>query len=320
MAAKDIGLDVEEALEARIAAHASALERIKRTLDSFVVMSHVPLETSTPTLPVVPSRHWRLLPQRRLHHPRDQNAKDVPISKEGTAEAIARKKARQVEQYAAMGPSRFWLLQSGRSVEGVLQEARLQEGASVQVRSFTIDFTCPTTMFSKDEWDEVMQKNKFKLPGLPPQTMKFLMALKEARLYAKGPCPFSVSYLSESYWARRSWPLLTEFLDDLPNIYQINGKKVGLESARRRDADRQYQADNQIAMKVLGRRLDLGSRDVELWRGAGFSEYTQAVAASSPSRYGHQEADRRACPVETSEGKYEEVEEEEGEDEDEDYS
>ncbi|RUS23318.1 hypothetical protein BC937DRAFT_88281 [Endogone sp. FLAS-F59071] len=220
---------------------------------------------------------------------------EKPGTQEASAEISASKKARREQRCAGMDQSRFWVLRSGRSVEEILQKACLQEGATIKMRSFTIDFSCAVTknLFSEDEWEEIMEKNVFELPELPPSTTSFLLRMKKAlvkgnpacqvplpdidefactlvqdsckiwqRLYSKTPSPFSVNDLSEAFWARKSWPLLTEFLDDMDDLFMIDGEKSGIESGKRRNSNRRYHPDTQTPRKQVGRKLDLVVRDV----------------------------------------------------------
>ncbi|CAG8582779.1 7813_t:CDS:2 [Acaulospora colombiana] len=110
--------------------------------------------------------------------------------KPGTQAVSASKKARREQRYAGMDQSRFWVLRSGRSVEEILQRASLQEGSTIMIRSFTIDFSCAVTknLFSEDEWEEMMEKNVFELPELPPSTISFLLRMKKALVKRDPAC------------------------------------------------------------------------------------------------------------------------------------
>ncbi|CAG8594225.1 14754_t:CDS:10 [Acaulospora morrowiae] len=229
---------------------------------------------------------------------------EKPGTQEESAEVSASKRSRQEQRYAGMDQSRFWVLRSGRSVEEILQRACLQEDATVMIRSFTIDFSCAVTenLFSEDEWEEIMEKNVFELPELPPSTISFLLRMKKAlvkrdpacqvplpdidkfactlvqdsckiwyndhdmfaaqRLYSKTPSLFSMNDLSEAFWAHNSWPLLTELLDDMDNLCMIDREKSGIESGKRRNSDRKYHSDTQTPKKRVGRKVDLVVRDV----------------------------------------------------------
>ncbi|KAF9997635.1 hypothetical protein BGZ65_006771 [Modicella reniformis] len=81
-------------------------------------------------------------------------------------------------------------------------------------------------------------------------------------LYKKQPSPFAVEDLSEAYWARKSWPLLMELLEDVENIYMLDGEKTGIDSSRRRNQGRTWNPEEDIPRKRLGRKLDMIARDV----------------------------------------------------------
>jgi hypothetical protein len=82
-------------------------------------------------------------------------------------------------------------------------------------------------------------------------------------MYRKVPSPFVVHGLTEAYWGRKSWPILMDLLEDLNNIFMIDGEKMGLESSRRRNNGRQWKPDTKAPRKLMGRRLDLIARDVQ---------------------------------------------------------
>ncbi|KAF9941788.1 hypothetical protein BGZ65_001400, partial [Modicella reniformis] len=82
------------------------------------------------------------------------------------------------------------------------------------------------------------------------------------RLYKKSPNPFGRPDLSESWWARRSWPILMELLEELEGIFQLDGEKSGLDSSRRKNQGRQLGVAGDVGRKKVGRKLDMISRDV----------------------------------------------------------
>ncbi|KAG0301241.1 hypothetical protein BGZ98_008527 [Dissophora globulifera] len=166
------------------------------------------------------------------------------------AEFSQSKRARREERYAKMEPTRFWYLRSGRAVEEILQGACLREGATVKMLSFTIDFSCSATkkLFTQDVRGEITAKNDFRLPSLPPTTIQFLKTMQRA--------------LIKGMPARQAWPIMNELLDDMDNIFLIDGEKCGIESSKRRNQDRQCNADSVTARKQVGRKLDLVVRDV----------------------------------------------------------
>ncbi|KAG0266304.1 hypothetical protein BG011_002712 [Mortierella polycephala] len=81
-------------------------------------------------------------------------------------------------------------------------------------------------------------------------------------LYKREPSPFVIDDLSESYWARKSWPLLLELLDDVKNMYMLDGEKTGIESSRRRNQGRTSSSEEDTPRKRFGRKLDMIARDV----------------------------------------------------------
>ncbi|KAI7831464.1 hypothetical protein BC939DRAFT_498913 [Gamsiella multidivaricata] len=89
-------------------------------------------------------------------------------------------------------------------------------------------------------------------------------ALKRAieLMYKKQPSPFAVNDLSESYWARESWPLLMELLDDVENMYMLDGEKMGVDPSRRRNQGRSCDLEEDISRKRVGRKLDWTARDI----------------------------------------------------------
>ncbi|KAG9069589.1 hypothetical protein KI688_010493 [Linnemannia hyalina] len=78
------------------------------------------------------------------------------------------------ERFAAMNPSRFWKLRSGRTVEEILYISSLNMDANFKMRSYTIDFGCERTKaaFSDDEWMEMEELNDFQLPKIPESTRR----------------------------------------------------------------------------------------------------------------------------------------------------
>ncbi|KAG0356494.1 hypothetical protein BGZ54_000704, partial [Gamsiella multidivaricata] len=82
-------------------------------------------------------------------------------------------------------------------------------------------------------------------------------------MYKKQPSPFAVNDLSESYWARESWPLLMELLDDVENMYMLDGEKMGVDPSRRRNQGRSCDLEEDISRKRVGRKLDWTARDIK---------------------------------------------------------
>ncbi|KAF9954443.1 hypothetical protein BGZ65_004000 [Modicella reniformis] len=148
---------------------------------------------------------------------------------------------------------------------------------SNSVRSYTIDVSCLKTrdLFTSQEWDEVLSSVSFQLPQLHKTTLTFIEKLRRNlcenkypytvslpddptmsdsdrfdcnlavktvvewhMLYTKEPTPFIVDDLSESWWARTSWALLFNLVDDIPGIFMIDGEKRGLDSSKRRNMGR----------------------------------------------------------------------------------
>ncbi|KAF9998085.1 hypothetical protein BGZ79_008231 [Entomortierella chlamydospora] len=207
--------------------------------------------------------------------------------------------ARRSERFHGLDKSRFWRLSSGKVVEETLYRASLESGASTSVRSYTIDASCPKTraLFTSQEWNEVVSSVSFQLPELHKKTLAFIeklrpglcenkhpytvplsndptmsdadlfdcnLAVKTAvewhMLYTKKPSPFIVDDLSESWWARASWALLFNLLDDTPGIFTVDGEKRGLDSSKRRNMGRTYNPE-ESGHKKCGRKLDLICRD-----------------------------------------------------------
>ncbi|KAF9344835.1 hypothetical protein BGX34_005282 [Mortierella sp. NVP85] len=164
-----------------------------------------------------------------------------------------------------------------------------------RIRSYTIDFQCTETqaLFTPEEWAEISRKDSFELPPLPTPVENYMSSVRQAMLagrpvcsvplpevesfachliqmscitweylYKKEPSPFVIKDLTEAFWARKSWPLLMELLEDLNNIYMIDGEKCGVESARRRNQGRSWNPEEDTPRKRMGRKLDLIARDV----------------------------------------------------------
>ncbi|KAF9151326.1 hypothetical protein BGX21_008515 [Mortierella sp. AD011] len=202
---------------------------------------------------------------------------------------------RRSERFHSLDQSRFWRLSNRKIVEETLYRASLKYGASASVRSYTIDTSCPETraLFTSQEWDEVVSSFSFQLPGLHKMTLNFIeklrrslcenkhpytvplpdvitmsdadrldcnLAVKTHMLYTKNPSPFVVSDLSESWWVRTAWALLFNLLDDIPNIFMVDGEKRGLDSFKRRNMGRTY-IQEEPNHKRSGRKLDLICRD-----------------------------------------------------------
>ncbi|KAF9163258.1 hypothetical protein BGX20_001386 [Mortierella sp. AD010] len=157
-----------------------------------------------------------------------------------------------------------------------------------KIRSYAIDFDCPVTrsLFTDQEWNEISHHNQFELPVLPTTTVIYLLNLQEAmlsreplinvlmpsegidecelipdtfrswqRMYRKTSSAFATNDLSEAYWGRNSWPILMTLMDDIPNIFMIDGEKFGLESPRRRNHGRQLIQDLTTAKKKDGQEV-----------------------------------------------------------------
>ncbi|KAF9953394.1 hypothetical protein BGZ72_005465 [Mortierella alpina] len=207
---------------------------------------------------------------------------------------------RRAERFECLDQGRFWVLEStGRAVERVLFEASVKSGAPLSWRSYTIDLSCADTkaLFSDAEWKEITEQVSFDLPELPRATQQYIsqlrlnmllgqhphgvplpgniisdedrydcyLALKTAVewqfLYRKEPSPFIVDDLSESWWARESWPAWFDLLHDLKGIYMVDGEKRGLDSSRRKNMGRVFQPD-EPCRKRAGKKLDLVCRDM----------------------------------------------------------
>ncbi|KAF9349671.1 hypothetical protein BGX34_001668 [Mortierella sp. NVP85] len=204
---------------------------------------------------------------------------------------------RRKERYASeLDESKFWYLSSGTCVERVLMAANLTEKATIKTRSFTIDFDSPFTksLFNSQDWAELMKFNSFSLPILPNTTNEYILSLGDAleksndvasialpkvdteaceivrmtfmiwaRLYRKKAF---LADLSESYWARKAWPLLYDLIEEIPEIFGLDGEKSGIESSRRKNQNRASTQDNNnksgLERKRTGRKLDLIARDV----------------------------------------------------------
>ncbi|KAF9370366.1 hypothetical protein BGX21_005586 [Mortierella sp. AD011] len=179
------------------------------------------------------------------------------------------KLTRRIERFFRLDSSRFWILNSGRTVEETLFNASLEVDATIKIRGYMIDFDCPITkkLFTDDEWNEIQQQNQFTLPPLAKPTIDYLLSVRQAmldgkaivgvplpvedvstcklilqtfleweELYTKQPSPFTTS-LSEAYWARKSWPILLGLLHVLEGIFMLDGEKMGLDSSRERTKD-----------------------------------------------------------------------------------
>ncbi|KAI1294072.1 hypothetical protein EDD11_008261, partial [Mortierella claussenii] len=79
-------------------------------------------------------------------------------------------------------------------------------------------------------------------------------------LYNKKPSPFIVEDLSESWWARTAWPAWLDLLNDTEGIFMVDGEKGGIDSSRRKNIGRQYNAE-EPSRKKMGKKLDLICRD-----------------------------------------------------------
>ncbi|KAF9123858.1 hypothetical protein BGW39_008637 [Mortierella sp. 14UC] len=198
------------------------------------------------------------------------------------------------ERFAAMDPSRFWKLRSGRTVEEILYVPSLNMDANFKMRSYTIDFGCERTKaaFSDDEWMEMEELNDFQLPKLPESTERYLRDVRKAlikgqhvasvpvpeedryacelmlraflswtQLYISKPCPFGNKDLSESFWCREAWPIMKVLLADVDGLTMIDGEKAGLESGKRRNTGRKVDTETPAPRKQAGRKVDLVARD-----------------------------------------------------------
>ncbi|KAK5827665.1 hypothetical protein F5H01DRAFT_317010 [Linnemannia elongata] len=66
----------------------------------------------------------------------------------------------------------------------------------------------------------------------------------------------------EAFWGRLSWPLIMEQLDDVDEVFMIDGEKSGLESTRRRNSCRALNNDGYVKRKRIGKKMDLVARAV----------------------------------------------------------
>ncbi|KAF9904781.1 hypothetical protein EC991_002351, partial [Linnemannia zychae] len=82
-----------------------------------------------------------------------------------------------------------------------------------------------------------------------------------ARIYKMDPSPFVADNLSEAFWARTSWPLLKELLDDVTGVLMVDGEKAGIESSLRRNKSRKSEGDA-TSRRRTGRKLDLVARNL----------------------------------------------------------
>ncbi|KAG0304346.1 hypothetical protein BGZ99_002419, partial [Dissophora globulifera] len=202
-------------------------------------------------------------------------------------------KRRREERFKRMNPSHFWTLSTGTRVEEVLFKVNVTPSATIKSRSYTIDYECAFTksLFTAVEWQEIGAYCVFDLPQLPPGTLKYIVNAKDTMVtgkpvrsvplpsededtcellldtfrswewpYKKSPSPFLVEDLSEAFWGRNSWPLLMKLID-MNNIFMIDGEKAGLESSRRKNRGRQWEANKPLSRKKSGRKLDLITRD-----------------------------------------------------------
>ncbi|KAF9350338.1 hypothetical protein BGX34_001273 [Mortierella sp. NVP85] len=100
--------------------------------------------------------------------------------------------------------------------------------------------------------------------GRAVEDVLFMASLQEnapvgARLYKKTPSPFTTKGLSEAYWARTSWPLMKDLLDNTPGILMVDREKAGVDSTRRRNR-RRTEEDASVRRRI-GRKLDLVGRN-----------------------------------------------------------
>ncbi|KAF9578494.1 hypothetical protein BGW38_005669, partial [Lunasporangiospora selenospora] len=165
----------------------------------------------------------------------------------------------------------------------------------VPTLSFVIDLGCSTTkyLFPKDQWEEVVSCRSFALTTIPEETEKYILRLAHrlqmhrsmtdviipsedvfscelvldsfrswARLYSRNPSPFSIAQLGEVFWGRRSWPLIMELLDDIDDVFMIDGEKCGIDSTRCKNSGRSLNNDRTLKRKRMGKKMDLVARDV----------------------------------------------------------
>ncbi|KAF9079998.1 hypothetical protein BGX23_002846 [Mortierella sp. AD031] len=138
-------------------------------------------------------------------------------------------------------------LASGREVEQVDFAASLKDDAIPQIRSYTLDKDCPKAkkLFSPKEWEEIWKGDPFELPKLPQEVLEYMSA-----------------DLSENFWARKTWPMLFELLEDIEKIFMLDGEKMGLDSSRRKNQGRGLGSNLSVERKRIGKKLDLVGRDV----------------------------------------------------------
>ncbi|KAF9370930.1 hypothetical protein BGX21_005352 [Mortierella sp. AD011] len=91
--------------------------------------------------------------------------------------------------------------------------------------------------------------------GECPIRSKYNDRCNHERMYRKTSSAFATNDLSEAYWGRNSWPILMTLMDDIPNIFMIDGEKFGLESPRRRNHGRQLIQDLTTAKKKDGQEV-----------------------------------------------------------------
>ncbi|KAF9084070.1 hypothetical protein BGX29_002762, partial [Mortierella sp. GBA35] len=157
------------------------------------------------------------------------------------------KARRRHERFKEFLPGRFWRLTSGREVEQVDFAASLKDDAIPQIRSYTLDKDCPKAkkLFSPKEWEEIWKGDPFELPKLPQEVLEYMSA-----------------DLSENFWARKTWPMLFELLEDIEKIFMLDGEKMGLDSSRRKNQGRGLGSNLSVERKRIGKKLDLVGRDV----------------------------------------------------------
>ncbi|KAG0250182.1 hypothetical protein BG011_008585 [Mortierella polycephala] len=228
-------------------------------------------------------------PKKRKRSTMDGGSMSTRIEDGGESLLKSRK-----ERFAAMDPSRFWKLRSGRTVEEILYISSLNMDANFKMRSYTIDFGCERTKaaFSDDEWMEMEELNDFQLPKLPESTERYLRDVRKAlikgqhvasvpvpeedryacelmlraflswtQLYISKPCPFGNKDLSESFWCREAWPIMKVLLADVDGLTMIDGEKAGLESGKRRNTGRKVDTETPAPHKQDGRKVNLVARD-----------------------------------------------------------
>ncbi|KAG0054547.1 hypothetical protein BGZ90_005957, partial [Linnemannia elongata] len=243
--------------------------------------------------PASPASHFSttpMTPSLRKNSSAIKRAKKMVVGKNDHRILKARE-----ERYARMDRKRFWHLQTGDSVEEILMKFNLTDKATVNTLSFVIDVGCMTTkrLFSNDQWTEILSCRSFELPTVPYETEKYILRLARrlqlhhsmtglkapdedgfsceivldtfrswARLYSRNTSPFNINQLGEAFWGRRSWPLIMELLDDVDDVFMIDGEKSGLDSTRRRNSGRALNNDGTVKRKRIGKKMDLVARDI----------------------------------------------------------